>query len=342
MISKKYIKFMIKKIKGIDKKTMDDIVSIIAYENNKCKLFIYLDMYLNFLTRGIGYTDYFRGNYINLSKSQKDTFVTTKTFYKIHNYLNDSKYLTCFNNKLIFNSIFRDYLRRSYINLLECSKLDFMNFLSGKNVVFAKIPDGFGGHGVSRLVLKEYDLEKLYKQLLKNGQYLIEEEIVQCKELNKINPNVVCSFRVITLYKNGKVYILNNALRVNKDSSEIIGCTNDLYFSFNEDGIIDSNVIDDYGQIYKMHPLTGMEFKRVKLDFVKEAFEMCKKAALRIPQVRYVGWDVAFTDKGPLIIEGNEYPGYGLIQFYKLKNKSTGHLKEISDILKDEMKNIKL
>jgi D-alanine-D-alanine ligase-like ATP-grasp enzyme len=69
---------------------------------------------------------------------------------------------------------------------------------------------------------------------------------------------------------------------------------------------------------------------------------MCKQAAKKIPEVRYIGWDVAFTENGPVIVEGNEYPGYGLLQFYKLKNKKTGHLKEISDILGDEMKNIKL
>ena len=88
--------------------------------------------------------------------------------------------------------------------------------------------------------------------------------------------------------------------------------------------------------------MTGKKFSDVKIKGVKEAFEMCKEAALKIPQIRYIGWDVAFSKKGPVIVEGNEYPGYGLVQFYKLKNKKTGHLKEISDILKDEMDNIKL
>ena len=64
----------------------------------------------------------------------------------------------------------------------------------------------------------------------------------------------------------------------------------------------------------------------------------CKK----IPQIRYIGWDVAFTEKGPLIVEGNEYPGYGILQFYKLKGKKTGHFKDIEDAIKDEMKNTKI
>ena len=115
-----------------------------------------------------------------------------------------------------------------------------------------------------------------------------------------------------------------------------------MYFSLGEDGRIDGNVIDDYGNVYDTHPLTGKKFKDVKIAGVKEAFDMCKEAHMRIPQVRYIGWDIAFSTKGPVVVEGNEYPGFGLVQHYKLKDKSTGHLKEISDILGDEMKNIKV
>ena len=69
---------------------------------------------------------------------------------------------------------------------------------------------------------------------------------------------------------------------------------------------------------------------------------MCKKAALEVPEVRYVGWDVAFSNKGPVIVEGNEYPGYGIIQYFKLKDKKTGHLKDIEDVVGEEIKNIKI
>ena len=68
---------------------------------------------------------------------------------------------------------------------------------------------------------------------------------------------------------------------------------------------------------------------------------MCQEAALKLPQVRYIGWDIAFTDNGPVMVEGNEYPGYGILQFYKLKNSKEGYLKVLGDILGDELKQIK-
>ena len=62
------------------------------------------------------------------------------------------------------------------------------------------------------------------------------------------------------------------------------------------------------------------------------------RSCFKLPQVRYIGWDIAFTDNGPVMVEGNEYPGYGILQFYKLKNSKEGYLKVLSDILGDELK----
>ncbi len=338
-------KRMLKKVKGINYKKMDVIVDIISKNNNnKSKLLIKIDIFLNFLKRGIGYTDYFRGDYINLTSKQKDTYVTAKSFYKVIHYLNNQDYITIFHDKLIFNKYFQEYIKRDYINLKKSTFEDFNKFLKKHNVVFAKDPTGECGHGISKIIVKDIkDKEKLYNNLIENKQFLVEEEIIQSKQLNEINPNVVNSFRVVTLVKDGKAYIVNNALRVNQDESEVIGCTNDLYFSFSSDGKIDSNVIDDYGNIYDKHPLTGKKFSDVLVKDVNEAFELCKKAALEVQEVRYVGWDVAFSNKGPVIVEGNEYPGYGIFQFFKLKNKKEGHLKEIEDIIgKDEINNMKI
>ena len=43
------------------------------------------------------------------------------------------------------------------------------------------------------------------------------------------------------------------------------------------------------------------------------------EAAKVVPQIRYVGWDVAISNKyGPLLIEGNSYPGQDVTQYPKL------------------------
>lgn len=337
-------KWLMNKFKDINKDRMNRHIEIMQQQSGKSKFYIKCSLAWNFLTQGTGYTDYFRGHFIDRTREEKKTYATAKRFYRLMAYLNDEEYIVVLGDKLIFDEVFRDYLKRDYINLRKASAEDFKKFLSDKTTVFAKETRGEGGHGISKVVVKDIeDVDKLYEQLRENEQWLVEDAIIQHPDLNQINPNVVNSFRVITLLNDkGEIKMIANALRVNQDDSVVIGCTNDLYFSLGADGKIDSNVVDDYGEVYDTHPLTGVKFKDVYIHGVQEAFDMCVEAHKRIPQCRYIGWDVAFSENGPVIVEGNEYPGYGLVQHYALKNKRTGHLKEVADHLGDEFNHIKL
>ncbi len=333
---------MIAKIKAINYEKLDKLASDIAIRNNKSKLYVKLDMIKNFLQYGIGYTDYLKGDYINLTKEQKKTFVTTKSYYKLLKYLNKSTYLSTMSDKLVFNKIFKDFLGREFIDLRSTTLEEFTKFIKNKKVIFAKPPTDFGGHGIEKIVLKDVkNIENLYKELKKKKLNLIEEEIVQHEELDKLNPYAVNSFRVVTLVKNNKAYIIGNALRINIDDSIAIGCS-DAYMRLSEDGKISSRVVDDVANIYEEHPIKKIKFNTVEVPYVKEAYEMALKAAMVVPEVRYVGWDIAITKDGPVIMEGNEYPSYGLVQFYLFNDEHEGHLKIISKILGDEMEKIDL
>ena len=39
---------------------------------------------------------------------------------------------------------------------------------------------------------------------------------------------------------------------------------------------------------------------------------------------------------------GQRIPGFGVLQFYKLKDSHEGHLKDIENVVGDEIKNIKM
>ncbi|MBR4178350.1 MAG: hypothetical protein IKR57_03270 [Bacilli bacterium] len=334
--------YMVRKVKAIDKEKLNKLASDIAKRNNKSVGYVKRDMIKNFIRYGIGYTDYLKGDYINLTKEQKKTYVTTKSFYRLLAYLNNPKYDATMSDKIVFNKIFNKYLGREWIDLRNSSIDDFKKFIKGKDVIFAKPPTDFGGHGIRKIETKDIkNIEELYKELLKKKINLIEEAIVQHKELDKLNPYAVNSFRIVTLVKDGKAYILANALRINVDDAIAIGCS-DAYMRLDESGKICSRVIDDVANVYEEHPIAKIKFNTVKIPFVKESFDMALKAALEVPEMRYVGWDLAITPKGPVIMEGNEFPSYGLVQYYLFNDEHEGHLAQISKILGDEMKNIKL
>ena len=334
--------YMVRKVKSINKEKLNKLASDIAARNNKSVGYVKRDMIKNFLRYGIGYTDYLKGDYVNLTKEQKKTYVTTKSFYRLLGYLNNPKYDACMSDKIVFNRIFDKYLKREWIDLRQTNLEEFKKFLKHKKTIFAKPPTDFGGHGIKKITVSEIEnVEDLYVELKGKKLNLIEDGIVQHKELDKINPYAVNSFRIVTLVKDGRAYILANALRINIDDNPAIGCS-DAYMRLDEDGNICSRVIDDVANVYTEHPMAKIKFDTVKVPYVKEAFDMALEAALVVPEVRYVGWDIAISEDGPCIMEGNEYPSYGLVQYYLFNDEHTGHLKQIADILGDEMDNIKL
>ena len=75
------------------------------------------------------------------------------------------------------------------------------------------------------------------------------------------------------------------------------------------------------GKHFTKHPYSKVPLIGYKIPYVKEAVEMAKKAALVVPQTRYVGWDIAFTAKGPVIVEGNNYNAH---DFWQLPGQTPG------------------
>ena len=178
---------LLNRFKHLDSERFNKHVDIIHKNTGKSKLFIKADIVLNTLTRGSGYTDYFRGDYINLTSKEKDTFVTIKSFNKIVNYLNNLDYVIVFNDKILFNKIFNKYIKRDYIDLRTTSFEEFREFIRDKKNVFAKNPKGEGGYQVEKIKVSEYDALKLYNKLIKKEFYLVEEEIIQSREVDEIN-----------------------------------------------------------------------------------------------------------------------------------------------------------
>ena len=334
-------KYMLDKIKEANFKRIDNLATIIANKNNVKKSFVKRDMIKNFIKYGIGYTDYFKGDYINRTEEEKKTFLTAKNYVPILNYLNKKSYRVVTNDKVVFLRIFNKYAGRDWIDLRVTSDADFKKFLQKYKTVFAKVKDDFGGHGIRKIEDKGVkDYKKLYKELKENGNILIEEEIKQHKVLEKMNPYAVNALRVVSLLKDGEVHILRNALRININDEVAITCA-DAFASVTIDGKLETDIADDAGNYYKEHPLTKVKFKDLTIPYVKECFELVKEAHKLIPDIRYVGWDIVITPTGPIILEGNEYPSYGLVQYYMVNKSKYGHLKDIKDVLKDEWNNIK-
>lgn len=191
------------------------------------------------------------------------------------------------------------------------SKADFLPILTkliqSHKVVFIKSVVSFGGKGVFRFnEASSFDLDGLDLQ----DNYLIEKGLIQHDALNEINPYCVNTLRVITLNRNGEVKIVSCALKmgVNQSHNDNIS-TGGIFISYDiEKNKLGEIALDKWGKSFYSHPTTHYIFKDQPLPYPNEVISLINKAVKIFPDRYIIGWDVAYTPEGPVIIEGNSNP----------------------------------
>ena len=63
------------------------------------------------------------------------------------------------------------------------------------------------------------------------------------------------------------------------------------------------------GREFTNHPSTGFEFSTLQIPYFEAAKELVLRAHQCLYSINSVGWDVAITPYGPVIVEGNVHWG---------------------------------
>jgi hypothetical protein len=140
--------------------------------------------------------------------------------------------------------------------------------------------------------------------------YLLQEKLQQHPLLNEIAPYTTNTVRVVTfLDHNNEVDVHFTILRLgrrgnaadNWDRGGISVAVDPA------SGVLGEGVIKPKygGQWLQAHPDSGVRFTGRQLPHWLEVLTLCSRAARVTPKVRSVGWDIALTPSGPVIIEGN-------------------------------------
>jgi hypothetical protein len=304
----KKIKFLIKAILKMNYKEMFRIARKISKEHGKLTIITFIDIIWCGLRYGAGYMDYLEFEFYLLNGSQRKTFLTRAKNNEIVRKYNNKEYNHYLNNKIEFNNMFKDYLDRDFIDVSKCTKKEFKQFCKGKKYVIAKEVDNCGGVGVSKEFVQ--DTNRLYEKLRKNKQYLVEEVIVQNSKISKLYPDSVNTLRLFTfLDDKGNVQILNAIFKIGNKGFVDNFASGGMYTFLDDNGEVVCPAINKKDDKFTIHPETKEQIIGFKVPNYDKAIELVKKASLLIPEIRYIGWDVAITEKGACLVEGNEFPG---------------------------------
>ncbi len=324
---------LISRVRDASLARMNMHIREIHKESGRPRVSLFCDMVWCIFRYGVGYLDYhvFGFAYVR-GKEKRRTFMTMNDNIDLVRRVNQAEYRDCFKNKLKFWSLFSDYTGRAYLNLEVSDAAALEDFIRRYQTVFAKPVDDFGGHGVRKITAGEVtDYPALYQELTASGSVLMEQQIVQHPELNRLNPSCINTLRMVTLVKDGQAHLMYTLIRVG-DGTRVVDniSSGGMYAPVWEDGKIAKPAFcDATGLYYDRHPATGTEFVGFAIPYYPQAVELVERAALVVEQVKYVGWDVAISEKGPVLVEGNVIPGYDMCQnYHHLREDKTGILQK--------------
>jgi hypothetical protein len=163
---------------------------------------------------------------------------------------------------------------------------------------------------------------------------LIQEFVEQHEILQRIQPHSLNTLRVITFINDrGEVEILATMVKFALGSNGVDNLSKGGFAArVDKGGIIQKAILEESGSFEPVakHPTTNEQIEGVKLPFFEEAVALAVRAQLHIPQLRTLGWDIAITPKGPIIIETNVFWG-NLTQVATRKGIITPGLREVLD-----------
>jgi hypothetical protein len=298
--------------KELDKKKLRLFLEFVSKKTQKSKFSIWLDMISSSMVYNISLLEYFNFKFYELSKTERLTYAGTGFMYEYQLIMNPKNSRNVLEDKIVFLKEYGIFVRHKFVSLIDLQKnkniaVDILNNQSGKVVL--KDSKGQCGNGVTVRKSSELNDISLIDELIATSNDYVEEFLVQHDDLMSLSSSGLNTIRIITqINKNNQIEILGCRLRITINSSVDNLAAGNIAASIDEiTGIVNGPGV--YSDITKQdeytHPITGVTLIGFQIPYWSETMEMVKNAALTNTSNKSIGWDVAVTNNGPELIEGN-------------------------------------
>lgn len=274
------------------------------------------------------------GKFYKRKGFERKRILTYRKWGKLISKYNDKDYIHILQNKIDFNKYYKDYIGRDWLYSKEMNISQFEEFVRchGEEL-FVKPIDDNEGHGIRIINVDKGNINSAFSKL-HNEEVLIEERLKQHKDM-MFSAQSVNTIRAYTVYdkKEKKAYILKTTLRAGIGDA-IVDNSHSGGVSYEVDkglGIIISSGWSHSKGDVMIHPSTNIFMPGYQLPHWSKVTSLIVKAAEMIPNVQFIGWDVAIKEDGPVLIEGNHDPDLDLLEFVG----SYGYYHEIMTHLKN-------
>ena len=263
----------------------------------------------------------------NKTHAEKSEYLTWDNRFQYYAVLNNKKDIHILDNKYEAYLKLKKYYKREAILVSDKKDLNiFRDFVKKHGRVIVKPVNLYLTIGVRALNADEItDYEAVLDDLIEKAiefaridsgsiskpAVIVEELLEDMSTVPPFNHEILSPIRCTTVLTKDGVEFLYPAFRTtgnivegengtDYEKTEVFICSIDK-----ESGIITSGGYNYFGNIVIKHPVSGLFFEGTQLPEWDKLLEMLTEAALELPSLRYIGWDVAYSTNGWCIIEGN-------------------------------------
>ncbi|MBX2921249.1 MAG: hypothetical protein KF746_03580 [Chitinophagaceae bacterium] len=264
--------------------------------------------------------DYFTLRLFDLPPKERALFACTGFMYEYQLKMNPLKDRSVLQDKIAFLIHFKDFSGRKWATikmLKEDRTLAEELIRNPENKVVIKNATGQAGKQVRVIDTSNLNVEQVVDLMEKNGFNLLEAYVVQHDDLMRLSPAALNTVRIVTQYNDGQAEVLLAFIRVSVNLSIDNLSAGNYGANFGAPIDLKSGKISGPGMYIDVtkadeyyHPVTKVSLVGFQIPLWNESIDLAKKAANHTPQNRSVGWDVAVTNQGPVLIEGNHNWNY--------------------------------
>lgn len=304
-------RFFVRRIVSFDRDRVRQFATQSAKLSRAPRGWVMLDMIWCAVRYETTFENYSEWDFRILKARERKTYMTDPRSFHLSRRLNDDSLRGVFDDKLQFNPRFDDELGRAWLDVSTTDAAALEEFVRRFDRVITKNPGGVGGNGITmRDTADIADVAALRDELVASGETLVEEVIVQHPELARLYPGSVNSLRMVSyLDPDGEVHVLAAVLKVGNGGVIDNFSNGGMYTMLDEQGRALHPAADEEGHPHATHPITGVEITGYQVPLYDEVLQLVDRLARRVPELPYIGWDVAITPERPIVIEGNHNSG---------------------------------
>jgi len=280
-------------------------------ENSEELANIRTDMTFCYFAYGFTPVEYFSFRLRNKSRKERSEFISSRLRLTFRCRMNNLLKAEIFNDKTKTYKRFQKFYKRDATSISLPEHFERFNRFVKKHPVFVKKQCFEAqGHSVELIDINNCGKsnQELFDSLIAEGKHILEEKIVQSAELAAFNESSVNTVRVITFVTKSGIVVPYCTLRTGRPGSFVDnGGAGGVQACIDfETGIISTDGFDEIGGEFADHPASGTTFRNYQLPDWDKLRSLVFEAAEVVPGIHFVGWDLAHTKDGWVMVEGNE------------------------------------